>query len=288
MHVMAGDGASEGRWFINLVVENQGKTFCAPKETTFKEYANVLVELSKTHPELHGQVTNAQAIHALGERYPCSANSTSAPANTQLPQAGVKNVEVAPKGEFASIDTKPTIAIMQKLHATSGNENDDLIASIEKNSGNYMPPVLFALADLLYRQGNTDDAIFWFNAARLRGNIDAAICKDVSARSAIPALVQQIPRDLIKRQFDDLPKLKSLVTRVIDWDVSTPYSYDRLWINLHGMQAINSGLSNSTSTDQFSEPADKWAPIANETREQYRKSLDEAIEFVRKDREIKS
>jgi len=49
------------------------------------------------------------------------------------------------------------------------------MTDVEQNSGNYVLPVLMALAIVHYRQGKTEDAIFWFNAGRLRAQFDAVV-----------------------------------------------------------------------------------------------------------------
>lgn len=268
IEALAADGATEAQWFANLVKANYGKTFCAPPTTTFKELAAVVSRFSAVHPELNGQVTDKQTIQALADSYPCHG----------------KNIEVAPTGEYATIDTKSTVAIMQKLHNTVAHENDDLVSQIEHNSGNYMPPSLFALAALLYRQGDIDNAIFWFNAARLRGSFDAVLTTDISARSAIQALVQQIPEELIKKQFDDIPKLNNIIDRVLKWDKATAYNYDHRWISLHGMNAINSGLENAVPAGSLTVPRDTWDALAKQNRDQYRKSFDDAVIMLQKQR----
>jgi hypothetical protein len=49
------------------------------------------------------------------------------------------------------------------------------MTDVEQNSGNYVPPVRMALVIVHYRQGKTEDAIFWFNAGRLRAQFDAVV-----------------------------------------------------------------------------------------------------------------
>jgi len=284
---IAADVNNEVSWFLNLAKANNGKTFCAPPTTTIGELGKAVSKFSNAHPELHDQLTDQQTIQALAESYPCKVQFNSELAHTEISKLGGKTVEVAPTGEFSSIDTKPTIAIMNKLHSTLAHENDSLVEQIKRNPGDYMPPALFALADLLYRQGDIDNAIFWFNAARVRGLFDAALCTDVSARSAIPAIVQQIPRDLIKRQFDDIPKLKNTIDRVLKWDEATPYNYDHRWISLHGMRAINSGMGNAASSAPLMVSRDSWTILAKKNRDQYRTSFDQAIDTVQKQRATK-
>ena len=188
----------------------------------------------------------------------------------------IKTVVVPPTGEYGTIDTTQTIALMRTLGATSGHENDALVDGIKARADTHPPPVFFALAQLLYQRGDLDDSIFWFNAGRLRASYDAMRCADISARSAVPALVMQIPVELRKAQFGDPDKLRTIITKVIAWDEATPHNYDHRWINLHGLQAFGGG------TAPLSVPQDKWDGLARQVREDYRKGLEEAIALSNK------
>lgn len=48
--------------------------------------------------------------------------------------------------------------------------------------------------------------------------------------------------------FKRLTKLEELVPKVVEWDRKTPYNYDHRWINLHGMDAMLSGLDAGSSS----------------------------------------
>jgi len=277
----AADGKSEALWLANLIKENYGKTFCAPPATTVGEIARAFGRYADAHPEFHGKLTEAQTIQGLSEAYPCQKISPNTPI-AELAKKGVKNIVVQPTGEFTSIDTRSIGSTMQKLRGTVARENDTLVNQMIKHSGNYAPPEFFALADLLYRRGDIDDALFWYNVARLRGGYDAALCTDVSARSAIPALIAQMPPDLIKKQYDDIPRVRSIIERVIKWDESTPYNYDHRWISLHGVRAISSGLGTDSQHGPLIEPRDKWDQLAKLNRTQFRAAVEESIAMVQK------
>jgi hypothetical protein len=106
-----------------------------------------------------------------------------------------------PTGEYASINMKPMITILQKLQSTSGHENDALLEDIEQNAGNYVPPVLMALGVIRFRQSKIEDAIFWFNAGRLRAMFDAARCTDpVPDQRYLPWSIKR-PRHFLKRNL---------------------------------------------------------------------------------------
>ena len=191
-------------------------------------------------------------------------------------------------GEYASIDTKPIAAVMIRLQKTVGHENDGLIVEIEHAPGNYAPPIFFALSRTLFKQGDLDDAMFWFNAARLRAEFDAARCADPTARSAVSAMVSTMPVELRRAQFNDLMKLKDTIHKVVEWDRSTPYNYEYRWINLSGLNAISSGMGDAAADNKpLSLPKEQWPALAEKNRQDYLASLDAAIDQVTKARAAK-
>lgn len=276
--------SEEIAWLANVIASNNGKAYCLPPGMKLGPAANVITSYVAAHPEWDGKVDESRVNTALSASFPCSAAGNGKQTATQA-NGNTVNVEVAPKGEYATIDTRLAAETIRQLQTIRGRENDELIVTIEKNSGNYAPPVLFVLARLLYKQGKSEDAYFWFNAARLRGNFDAARCADESAKSAIPVLVAQIPVDLRREEFNDLDKLRDIIHRVVQWDETTPYHYDHRWINLHGMGAITAGANDANATSPaMSVPEDQWPELAKKMRDDYLDSLDKAIEIVSKQR----
>lgn len=272
-------------WFLNLIKANNGNTFCAPRGTRISELAGAVSKYASEHPQLHGRLTTHQTIQALAERYPCKPNSNANLGHRDIRKLAGRSISVTATGVFSSINTKPTIALIEKLRSTQGHENDYLIAQIEHHSGNYTPPTLFALANLLYRQGDIDNAIFWFNAARLRGFYDARLCTDASTHSAIAILEQRTPHALIKKQYEDIPRLRKTLTRVLHWDATTPYHYDHRWIALHGMRAIRNGLSQSRSNAPLTVPRNTWAALAQDNRNKFRTEMNQIIAVIEERKE---
>ncbi len=266
----AADTNSEAQWFTTLVQANNGRSFCVPPNTPLRDVAIALQQYMKMY-QAGDTLTAPAAVQMLAQIYPCAASG------------GGKTVVVPQTGVYATIDTRETISTIQRLAATKGHENDALVDNIEKHADHYQPPVFFSLATLLYRQGNRDGAIFWLNAGRLRADYDAVRCTDVTARSAVQALVLQVPEELKKDQFSDLPKLKKIIDDMIKWDAATPHNYDQRWINLHGMAAMNEGLGNQVQSQQpLSVPEEQWAALAQKTRDDYQRSAEKTISDLSK------
>jgi hypothetical protein len=196
-----------------------------------------------------------------------------------------KTIRVQPQGVFAQIDTRKTLEVVEDMSSQDPRRVSRAIAKIIAGPGKFQPPALFALAASLHKQGKAEEAIFWLNAGRVRARFDANRCADVSARQAVRVISMQMPADLIKEQFKDLERFRSLVVKAIEWDRGTPHDYDHRWINLHGMGAMISGLENEASEDrkpaETSLPEEQWPAIAEQTREEYLRGLDEVIADLR-------
>ena len=195
--------------------------------------------------------------------------------------AHAKDYILAPKGDYATIDTTLSNNTIKILMATRAHENDAIIHQITNNSSNYQPPVFYALANLLFRLGNVDDAIFWLHAGQLRAGFDAMRCTDKSATSMFDALQPLIPIELNKAQFRDPDKLRATINKVISWDEETPHNYDQRWINLHGMKAMVSALGKGDDqAELLSVPREQWDELAKQRRQNYRDSLEKAFAII--------
>lgn len=185
---------------------------------------------------------------------------------------------VTPTGEYAQIDTRLVIETMRVLSTGSENEKKAVIAAIRAAPENYAPPVFYQLSNVLFEKGEQDDAAFWFYAGQLRARFDANRCADTSARDAVSVLNMQFGSPINEYMFKDIPKLKLLIPRVVEWDRKTPHNYDHRWINLHGMSAMMSGLGGSGSVKPvLSLPEDQWNDIAEKTRKDYLEGFQQAM-----------
>jgi hypothetical protein len=187
---------------------------------------------------------------------------------------------VIPQGQFAEIDTRlanETIAILSKGSAA---DQQSAIQRIKESPQDFAPPVFYALSHVLFERGDKDEAAFWFYAGQLRGRFDANLCTDSSARQAIAVLNQKYGRPINQYMFQDVPKLEALIPRIVEWDRRTPYNYDHRWINLHGMNAVMSGLDDKPHVEApsaMSAPKEQWEDIAEKTRTDYLSGFNQAL-----------
>ena len=190
--------------------------------------------------------------------------------------AGAKSTPVAPQGEFAKIDIDLAKTAMQILANGSPAEKQSIIANITAHPENYAPPVFYALSHVLFQDENKDEAAFWFYAGQLRARFDANRCADVSARQAVSVLNESYGLLINQYTFQNIPKLEALIPKVVEWDKRTPHNYDHRWINLHGMNAMMSGLG-AKDAPLLSLPKDQWNSIAEKTRADYLSEFKKAM-----------
>lgn len=148
-----------------------------------------------------------------------------------------------------------------------------MIAAVCKRPGAYQPPVLYALSKQLFAEDKRDDALYWFYLGQLRARSDANKALDPSATSAVSALNEKYGPAINRYAFQNVPKLKSAVSRAISTDASEGRSYDPRWIALHGMDAF------SQSKVRF-KPRSDWTAIDRTTRKEYEMDFKQALSAV--------
>lgn len=186
---------------------------------------------------------------------------------------------INPKGIYSEIDVARHNSAIKILSGKDRNLKLHTVNSILKNPNYYIPPVLYSLSRELFRQGKKDEATYWFYIAQLRARYDANLCMDNSAKQAVSILNGEYGPDINKYAFQDMSKLEKIVTKVVDFVRTNEENYDHRWINLHGMDAVLSGLDKKAAKKELSEPKEKWAAIKKKTVDDYYNGF---IEYVRK------
>ena len=199
--------------------------------------------------------------------------SCSVSVASEKAQVVGKQIDMKPTGAHATIDTKLATAAMRALQGEKG-EAEKAALDIKAYPERYAPSVFYALAKFFFDRDEKDEALFWFYAGQLRGRYDANRCADISARSAINVLNERYGSPINKYAFQDIPKLKTIIAKVVEWDEKTGYAYDHRWINLHGMGAF---VGNEPA---LSLPSDTWPAIAKDTRENYYREFQKLMTLI--------
>ncbi len=201
-------------------------------------------------------------------------------------KAVARDIIVKPVGEFAKIDSSLCNKTIDELKSASTETRNKAIADIKAAPDKYAPPVFYLLSSVLFQEGKKDDAMFWFYAGQLRARYDANRCADISARSGVGVLNMQFGTPINQYAFTDIPRLKELVSKVVEWDRKTPHNYDHRWINLHGMEAMLSGMEGKEDPNlKMSLPENEWEAIAEKTRSDYLNGFNQAMAELKKRQE---
>ncbi len=179
--------------------------------------------------------------------------------------------------DYATIDTSGALRDIAILEKGSDDERGELVGRISDNLGGHMPPVFIALARCFFAQGEAQEAYFWFCFGRLRGRYDAERCADVTARTGVDVMIMDVEPEL-RRYFTtiDPEGIVPFGEYLLDRDAATPHDYDHRWIALHGMGAFGRG-----GPAEICVPEVEWPRLLQETREEFRKSVEQAAAQLR-------
>ena len=91
---------------------------------------------------------------------------------------------------------------------------------------------------------------------------------DKSAGGAVGVLNNYFGPQINQYTFSDLDKLTETVAKVLEFVRNNEETYDRRWINLHGMNAVISGVEG-INAQALSAPQNEWPAIKKKTIDEY-------------------
>jgi hypothetical protein len=183
-------------------------------------------------------------------------------------KAPLATIAPEPRGIYASIDMRPAREMVARLASGSGSIRRPAIREVLKDPSQYMPPVLYALANALSGD-EPEDAIFWYQVGRVRAVYDALRCRDVSSRGGVTALGHDLNIDLRRAMFFQRDQLVAIATKAIEWDNKNPRNYDQRWIALFGKVAHDSPGTETVITL----PESEWPDILKRVHETHLQSV---------------
>ena len=175
---------------------------------------------------------------------------------------------VEPPESMADIDMSQFQEVVKRLNQPA--TRSDAIDEVTRNADQHIPPALYAVASAMFSEGQQDESLFWYYLGQLRARSDANKCNDVSARQAVSVLNMRFGAPINKHAFGDLENLRSVVSRVVEWDRTHEREYDPRWISLHGMGAFTGDAEPFT-------PESEWAAIDIKTRQEYLEGFEEVL-----------
>lgn len=197
-------------------------------------------------------------------------------------QGGDSTIYVEPKGVYAEIDVSKDTKIMQLLE--NGGSTHAAVDSVLSRPDEYTPTLVCLISNILFAEGYKDSAAFWFYVGRTRARIDANLCTDNTAKSAVGELTQHFGPEINKHVYEDINQVRPIWEKVVQYIETHEEHYDRRWIALHGMRAMLSGLDEDEGEEEETEPIilpqEEWARIKKETLEKQMVDLESALKSL--------
>ena len=166
-------------------------------------------------------------------------------------------------------DIEKSNLMISALSSEDEGERQTAIGEVLADPNAFNPVVTYVLSHRLLEYDKIYEAMFWFYLSQVRTRTDANICKDGTAREAASLLSNTFGPAINEIAFRDLDTLKIVVEKVVAFAEANEETYDRRWIDLHGMDAVISGLDADAEPAETSAPVDTWAEIKKTTVANY-------------------
>lgn len=180
--------------------------------------------------------------------------------SASLPAQKLTNIEVQPQGVYATIRVESQNRTMKQLY--DPKTRSATVDTIFQNFSSYNPPVMYIFSQALFYGGEKDAAVQWYFYAHLQARFDAEICADESAKQGILILEENM-RPVLGEYIQKHPTEsdKSASMALVLFEKIEP-SYDRRWINLHGLGSFAGVFGDSVPANpKLSVDAILWPSI---------------------------
>ena len=177
---------------------------------------------------------------------------------------------VNPRGVYATIDMAPVADMIRRL--TTQGQRTTAAREVFRTAASQMPPSLYAAASVLSGD-RPEEAIFWYHVGRIRAVYDGMRCRDVTARSFVTVMGQNLlSLELRRSQFYQRERLVGIAKKAIAWDAENPRNYDSRWICLYGRVAH---ASEGADPAEVQRPESEWPEVLARVHATHLKSVEE-------------
>ena len=142
------------------------------------------------------------------------------------------------------------------------NGNYHTLEAVLTDPNGFEPPVLFALAQQLFDQGEIEPALFWFYTAQLRARSDANKSLDPSVQQGVTKLSEQFGSNISAYALSRPAEMESAMVQALRWDKTAQRRYNPRWVALHGSEV-------QTSREYAFLPMERWPQIDQLTHREY-------------------
>lgn len=198
------------------------------------------------------------------------AQAPSKPAAVVDQDGRITAPPVNPRGVYATIDMAPVAETVRRL--TTQGQRMTAAREVVRSAASQMPPALYAAASVLSGD-RPEEAIFWYHVGRIRAVYDGLRCRDVTARSFVTVMGQNLlSLELRRSQYYQRDRLVAIAKKAIAWDAQNPRDYDQRWICLYGRVAH---ASEGADPAEVQRSESEWPEILQRVHGAHLKSVEE-------------
>lgn len=137
------------------------------------------------------------------------------------------------RGEFLALGIGQSESLINSIK----DANNETINSVLSHPNDFIPPVLFALADQLFEMSEPRAAMFWYYTAQLRARSDANKSLDPTVSEGLLNLNRYYGHKIGHYAKAHLEELNEIMARVIEYDRISKRLYEPKWVAVLGADA---------------------------------------------------
>jgi|SRR5699024_6472870 len=123
------------------------------------------------------------------------------------------------------------------------NEKTALIGTVAAHPNDYIPPVLFALSQECFINGEKEKALFWFYLAQVRARYDVQLSIEKlrpTGKKIVGLYIWEFGRDISRYAFQHPKLLQKVMVVVYDFMRYNEANYCHTWLYLDGKKNYTS------------------------------------------------
>lgn len=163
--------------------------------------------------------------------------TVSQPTNQNGEKSNIVNGTDKVSGEYTGEFLALGIGQSESLINSIKDGNNDTINTVLQNPNDFIPPVLFALADQLMDIGESRPAMFWYYTAQLRARSDANKSLDPTVSDGLTNLNRYYGVKIGQYAKSHIAELTEIMGKVIEYDRISDRRYNAKWVAVLGEDA---------------------------------------------------
>jgi hypothetical protein len=151
------------------------------------------------------------------------------------------------RGEFLALGIGQSESLINSIKSN----NNETINSVLSSPNDFIPPVLYALADQIMEMNEPRAAMFWYYTAQLRARSDANKSLDPTVSEGLNELNRHYGLKIGRYAKEHIDELTEIMGRVIEYDKISERQYEPKWVAVLGAEAYTKDVISFVGSEEY-------------------------------------